>query len=132
MRCDRFQAERREAGADLNTCSFECTLIKQMLKWCVSRELIDRSPLPNYKIEKPAREPKPSPAFEELQRILRASTSGRRVLLQILAFTGVRSGEMQRLLKEDVDLESGWIHVRSRPMRSPRPAPRGRSRSTPC
>ncbi|HMP07787.1 MAG TPA: site-specific integrase, partial [Lacipirellulaceae bacterium] len=33
----------------------------------------------------------------------------------VLAFTGMRSGNARHLLVEDVDLNEGWIHVRSRP-----------------
>ena len=32
-----------------------------------------------------------------------------------LAKTGMRPGELAHLLVEDVDLESGWLHVRNRP-----------------
>jgi integrase len=32
----------------------------------------------------------------------------------VLAFTGMRAGECQHLLPEDVDLDGGWIHIISR------------------
>lgn len=34
--------------------------------------------------------------------------------LAVLAFTGMRSGELQRLRPGDVDLAGGWVHIRSR------------------
>lgn len=34
--------------------------------------------------------------------------------LAVLALTGMRSGELQRLRKEDVDRQQGWIHIVSR------------------
>ena len=33
----------------------------------------------------------------------------------LLAKLGLRPGELVRLLIEDIDLEGGWLHVRSRP-----------------
>lgn len=33
----------------------------------------------------------------------------------MLAFAGMRVGELQRLRREDIDLAGGWVHVRSRP-----------------
>lgn len=32
----------------------------------------------------------------------------------MLAFTGMRAGELERLRPEDVDLAKGWVHIRSR------------------
>jgi len=36
-------------------------------------------------------------------------------MLAVLAFTGMRSGELQHLRKEDVDLAGDWIHIVNRP-----------------
>lgn len=35
--------------------------------------------------------------------------------LAVLAFTGMRAGEFQRLRPEDIDLAGEWVHIRSRP-----------------
>jgi len=38
----------------------------------------------------------------------------RRTQYAVLAFTGMRSGELQRLRVEDLDLKGNWIHIVSR------------------
>ena len=43
------------------------------------------------------------------------ATEPLRSQLAVLAFTGMRAGELQRLRPEDVDLVGGWVHIRSRP-----------------
>lgn len=50
-----------------------------------------------------------------MDRILGALAGADRAMVAVLAFTGMRSGELQRLRREDVDLAGGWIHIRSRP-----------------
>jgi integrase len=39
----------------------------------------------------------------------------RRIVFAVLAFTGMRVGELQNLREEDVDRQRGWIQVMSRP-----------------
>jgi len=42
-----------------------------------------------------------------------AAQGQRRVEFALLAYSGLRAGEMQMLRPQDVDLEHGWIHVRA-------------------
>lgn len=51
----------------------------------------------------------------EVQKILAVATPQRRLLFAVLAFTGMRVGDLQRLRQEDVDRCAGWFHVVSRP-----------------
>jgi integrase len=52
--------------------------------------------------------------LEQIDRILQAARKPRQVQFAALAFTGMRSGELQRLKPQDVDLTGGWIHIVSR------------------
>ena len=52
--------------------------------------------------------------MEQINEILQKSTVQRRAQFAVLAFTGMRSGEVQRLKPEDLDLDGNWIHIVSR------------------
>jgi site-specific recombinase XerD len=97
------------------TVFHESIVIKQLLRWSESRHLIAETPLKHYRVAKPISRPKPAPTLEEVQRVLRAASSERRIVFAVLAFTGMRVGELQNLREEDVDRQRGWIQVVSRP-----------------
>ena len=79
------------------------------------RKLITDNPLANVKLNKPPLEPKPGPTLKEVNDLLAAAGEPLRGRLAVLAFTGMRSGELQRLKPGDIDLAGGWVHIRSRP-----------------
>lgn len=89
-------------------------LIKQLMKWAKSRKLIRENPIADYKMVKPPLVPKEGPGLAEIDSILAAVKDPLRTILAMLAFTGMRSGELQRLRKEDVDFTENWIHIVSR------------------
>jgi integrase len=111
---DAYRTERRKTH-HVKTVYHETIVIKQFLRWCESRHLIADNLLRTYRVSKPATEPKPAPTLAELQRILAGATSERGLLFAVQGFTGMRVGEVQNLRQEDVDLQAGWFHVRSRP-----------------
>ena len=92
----------------------ESVVVKQFTKWARTRKLIVDDPLAGIKLGKPARESKPVPSLDEVTVILAAAEPPLRDWLSVLAYTGMRVGELQRLRVEDVDLEDGWIHIVSR------------------
>jgi len=111
---DRFRAERK-ANRHQNTVYCESMIIKQLFKWARSRKLIADNPLTDVKLNKQPLEPKPGPTLKEVNDLLAAAGEPLRSQLAVLAFTGMRSGELQRLKPEDIDLAGGWVHIRSRP-----------------
>ncbi|MBA4192660.1 MAG: hypothetical protein C0467_32235 [Planctomycetaceae bacterium] len=111
---DRYRAERKETRHQ-KTIYCEGVIIKQLFKWAKSRKLIADNPLCEIKLNKPPMEPKAGPSLEQLNAILAAADEPLRSELVVLAFTGMRAGELQRLRPEDVDLESSWVNIRSRP-----------------
>ncbi len=111
---DRYRGLRRESIA-ARTLHHEGTAIKQFLKWCVSRRRLAASPLADVTLPEPPAVPRAAPALAEVRRILADCPPRRRATFALLAFTGMRSGELRQLRKRDVDLDGGWVHVVSRP-----------------
>lgn len=111
---DGFRKERK-AGRTMKTLFHEAMVVKQWLNWCVSRQLLAESPFRNCRVREPVTEPRHAPTLAEVLQILSLSTLRQRVMLAVLAFTGMRSGELRQLRKKDVDLKNGWIHIVSRP-----------------
>tara|TARA_R110000868_G_scaffold149766_2_gene372529 strand:- start:60483 stop:61613 length:1131 start_codon:yes stop_codon:yes gene_type:complete len=110
---DQFRVERTLVVCE-NTLYHEGTICKTFLYWCVSRGLLKLNPLEKVKLNKPKPRRRPSPSLQDVQKILQDSTAGQSVLYTTLAYTGMRSGELRTLRKEDVDLKQNWIHVVSR------------------
>jgi integrase len=110
---DRFRAERKKDHHP-RTMYTEGVVIKQFFKWCKSRKLIRENPIADYKLVRPPLVPKEGPSLQQVNSILAASRGVFMIMLAVLAFTGMRSGELQRLRKEDLDLAGNWIHVISR------------------
>jgi integrase len=110
---DRFRAERKQ---DHHPKSLYCesVVIKQFLKWCKSRKLIRENPIAEFKLVKPPLVPKDGPSLRQIDAILAGADGQLLLMLVVLAFTGMRSGELQRLRQEDLDLAGNWIHVVSR------------------
>jgi len=111
---DRYRAERK-ATKHPKTVYCEGVIVKQLFKWAKSRKLIADNPLTDVKLNKPPLEPKPGPSLAQVNALLSAAEEPRKSQLAVLAFTGMRAGELQRLRPEDIDLVGGWVHIRSRP-----------------
>ncbi len=110
---DQFRVERN-SEVSARTLYHEGTICKTFLYWCVSRGLLKQNPLEKVKLYKPKPRLRPSPSLQDVQKILKDSTAGQSILYTTLAYTGMRSGELRTLRKEDVDLKQNWIHVVSR------------------
>jgi integrase len=93
----------------------EGAIIKQFFRWAKKRKIIHANPLEDVKLVKPRLAPKPGPSLSEINLILQRARGRFLAMLAIGAFTGMRSGDQQRLRPEDVDLKENWIHVVSRP-----------------
>lgn len=111
---DRYRAERKQER-HAKTVYSEGVIIKQLFRWAKGRRLLADNPLADVRLKKPPTVPKEGPGLDQVDRILAAAPEPLRSQLAVLAFTGMRSGELQRLQKADVDLAGGWVHVRSRP-----------------
>lgn len=110
---DDFRRFRLESVSE-RTLYHEGIVCKQFLKWCMSRQLLASNPLHDLKLTKPARTDKSVLSFENVANVLGRCSGQRRAMLAVLAFSGMRSGELSHLRAEDVDLEGRWFHVVSR------------------
>jgi integrase len=110
---DAYRADRRQTRL-LATVNHETMVIKQFCRWCHSRALIKANPLASYRVAKAVPKKRPAPTLQEVQTVLAKSPPWLRRILATLAFSGMRIGELQHLLVEDVDLRSNWIRVESR------------------
>jgi integrase len=109
---DDFRTERA-AKKHRKTVYTQSIVIKQFMKWARTRKLIAENPLAEVKIDKPKLEKHPGPNLDQVNQILAAAPEPLTSMFTMLAFTGIRSGELMRLRKEDVDLDGNWLHVRS-------------------
>lgn len=110
---DQYRASRK-AGRSEKSLYTEAIIIKGFVKWCLNREFIPRDPLRGCRLTKPPLIPKTAPTLEQINILLENASTERRVQFAILAFTGMRSGELKMLRSCDVDLEGGWVHVVAR------------------
>lgn len=110
---DKFRAFRK-IDHRAKTMYTEGIVIKQFFRWGKKRKMILENPLEEIKFVKPRLEPKQGPTLVDLNTILANAKGTFGVILATLAFTGMRSGELRHLRKEDVDLFGGWIQIESR------------------
>lgn len=110
---DRYRAERRQVLAPKSMRN-EAVLMKSFFDWCKQRKLIRENPMEGMRFPKPAPKKKGGPSLIEINQILQAAAGQRQIQFALLAFTGMRSGELQRLTPDDVDLPNNWIHIVSR------------------
>ena len=110
---DRFRAERTETRRR-KTVLCECTILKGFFRWAKSRRLIVDNPFADIRLTRPPMIPKAGPSLAEIDRILATAQGALGRMLTLLVCTGMRSGELQRLRQEDVDLAGNWMHIESR------------------
>jgi integrase len=110
---DKYRAFRKPALSKKSMHN-EAVMLKSLLKWAKQRKYIKENPLAEMKLERPKLEPRGGPTQAEVERILKTTFEPRHTQYATLAFTGMRSGELQRLRVEDIDLKGNWIHIVSR------------------
>lgn len=93
----------------------DASLLKRFLQWCADRHMIAANPLAAQKFSKPTPKRKEFvPTLGEIDLILSEVPKRIQVVIAVLAFGGMRSANCRNLLVEDVDLDGGWIYIRSR------------------
>jgi len=93
---------------------FETTVIRQLINFALSRQMIGADPLKELKIAKRKRRPQPCWRPAEVEQILQAAPESYRPIFTILADTGFRIGVVQFLTWDDVDFENNLLHVRAK------------------
>jgi len=109
---DAYRAERVAAGSKPKTVHHQTVIIRQLVNFALSRNMLSTDPLKGLKLKNP--KPTRQPCWErgEVEKILAAATGHHRSSLILLAETGCRVGEIKHLTWDDVDFERSLIHIR--------------------
>lgn len=124
---DDYRAERKQKVSP-KQMQHDGGTLKRFFAWAKERGHIDQNPLQDAKFKAPPPKDRGVLLLEQLNKILAAASEPLFPILSMLSFTGMRSGEVERLLIEDVDLAGCWIHVVSREGKETKS---GRSRKVP-
>jgi len=110
---DKFRAERAKSCGAI-TIYHESVIVRQLVKFAVTRRMATHDPLLGLRLKKP--KPTPQPYFDEtqIQQILAAARPPHADTFLLLAETGLRIGEAQWLSWDDVDLKANVIHIRAK------------------
>ncbi|MDB5324143.1 MAG: site-specific integrase [Phycisphaerales bacterium] len=113
---ERYRAVRKQ-GQSPKSMYTGLTIVKSFIKWCTSpgREYLERNPVAGCKVPEPYTTPKFTPARKQVKALIDGASDDVRARYAVLAYTGLRAGEMRMLRPQDVDLAGGWIHVVARP-----------------
>ncbi len=86
-------------------------MIKQLFKWAARNSYLSRNLLAPIRFEKVKSPRQPCFSIEQVELLISNAEKWTVPIFATLAFTGVRIGELQQLLWEDVDLSRNIIHV---------------------
>ncbi len=109
---DAYLRARADAGAAPKTRYTEAVIVRQLVNFALSRDLLAADPLKGWRVKKPKPTPQPCWTRAEVVRILAAAPPAVRPALTVLAEAGLRVGELGWLTWADIDLTGGWLHVR--------------------
>ncbi len=111
---DKYRAQRKADGKADSTIYHESVVIKQLFNFAVAREMLATNPLAKFKPKKP-KSPEPVAfTLAEVEAILMEAHDRYRPIFEILAFTGMRIGELEWLTWDDADFEKGFVEVRAK------------------
>jgi len=83
-------------------------IILQLAKWATERaELLTKNPLRHVKMKKPEWATQPCFTPEQVEDMLDRVEPGMREMIMVLAYTGIRFGELRELCWDDIDLKQG-------------------------
>jgi integrase len=112
---DLYKQHRQEKdGLETYTLYAHAMIRKSFLAWCETRKLLASSPLAGVRIPKPRRRKYPAATLDQFNKILSSARGTLVAVLAVLAFTGLRIGEVATLRPQDGDLGEGELHVRRR------------------
>jgi integrase len=108
---DAYRAERVRAGAAPKTVFTESVVVRQLVNFALSRDLLAVDPLKGLKLKKPRPTRQPCWTLEQLRQILAASPPAVVPPLTLLAETGMRFGELAWLTWDDIDLTANVLRI---------------------
>lgn len=112
---DAFRQQRTRDGTAPKTLHTETTVVRQLVNFALSRDLLADDPLKGLKLKRPKAPPQPCWTFDQVERILDALRDDPYfVLYGVLARTGLRIAEAKYLDWEDVDFTNGVLRIRGK------------------
>jgi len=108
---EKYKLERKQ-GVSNRTVNIELSLLRRMFNLAVSWDKCESNPVSKVKFFKEAPPKERILALEEEKTLLESSPSHLKPVLITALNTGMRYGELLNLTWNDVDLDSGYIHVR--------------------
>ena len=112
---DAYRKLRTEQGAAAKTKYTECVILRQLIHFALSRNMLATDPQKGIKMPKPRPTKQPCWTWDEVQTILAASPAALQPALTLLAETGMRFGELAWLTWDDVDLAATVLRIRPKP-----------------
>ncbi len=112
---DAYRKLRTDGGAAPKTIYNACVILRQLIHFALSRNLLAADPMPGLKMPKPRPTTQPCWTREEVLAILAAAPEEIRAALTLLAELGLRFGELAWLTWDDVDFGSNAIRIRPKP-----------------
>ncbi len=91
---DKYRAFRKP-DLSLQSMHNEAVMLKSLFKWAKQWKYLGENPLESVKVTKPILQPRGGPTRAEVEAILATTREPRRTQYAVLAFTGMRSGELQ-------------------------------------
>lgn len=113
----------KEKGLATGTIARITTLAKSIMHYMVINEHIDKNPFLN--IDRPKEEHKEKRALtkEEQMMILNAPTSHKKILCMFMLLCGLRLGEAEGLLREDLDMAGKTVSIKRQRLKNTSYAP---------
>jgi integrase len=118
---DAYRAMRAKAGAQPKTVYGETVFLRQVVKFALSRNMVDADPMAGFSLKKPKPTRQPCWTAEEVAKIIAAAPPEVKPALIVLAETGMRFGELQWLTWDDVMLNGDESVLYIRPKDTWRP-----------
>jgi integrase len=117
---DAYRRTRADAGAAVKTRYTETVVVRQLINFAISRDMIATDPLKGLKLKKPKPTRQPCWTLDEVTAILAASPDEVRPALTLLAETGMRFGELAWLTWDDIDMATNVLRVQPKAAWSPK------------
>ncbi|MCE9565019.1 MAG: site-specific integrase, partial [Planctomycetes bacterium] len=109
---DAYRRMRTDEGAAAKTKYTETVIVRQLVTFALSRNLLAIDPLRGLKLKKPKPTPQPCWTPEQVIAILANAPETVRSAFTLLAETGMRFGELAWLTWDDVDVEANVLRIR--------------------
>lgn len=112
MKKDKTPKRVRGGPNGPGTTRGKMKMVRQFLKWSTRRQLVRYDPSPGYRLPPPSKlKPQPFTAAE-LRKILDAAVAPFKDVFDFFRLTGLLNEELCWLMKEDVDAQLRFVHVR--------------------